>query len=38
MNDRESGYRVLLGNPEGKTQLVRPRHKWEDIKMDLKEA
>jgi hypothetical protein len=32
-------YRILVGKPEGKRSLVRPRHKWEDnIKMDLKEV
>jgi len=32
-------YRVLVGKPEGKRLLGRPRHKWEDnIKMDLKEV
>jgi hypothetical protein len=31
-------YMVLVGWPEGKRPLVRPRHRWEDnIKMDLKE-
>jgi hypothetical protein len=31
-------YRVLVGRPEGKRPLRRPRHKWEDnIKMDLRE-
>jgi len=29
-------YRVLVGSPEGKSPLGRPRHKCEDnIKMDL---
>jgi hypothetical protein len=29
-------YRVLVGKPEGKRPLERPRHRWEDnIKMDL---
>ena len=32
-------YRVLVGKPEGKRQLGRPRHRWEDnIKMDLQEV
>jgi hypothetical protein len=32
-------YRVLVGKPEGKRPLVRPRHRWEDnIKMDLQEV
>jgi hypothetical protein len=31
-------YRVLVGKPEGKRPLGRPRHRWEDnIKMDLQE-
>jgi hypothetical protein len=31
-------YRVLVGKPEGKRPLERPRHRWENgIKMDLKE-
>jgi hypothetical protein len=32
----ESAYRVLVGKPEVKKQLGRPRRRWEDnIKMDL---
>jgi hypothetical protein len=31
-------YRVLVGRPEGKRPLRKPRRKWEDnIKMDLRE-
>jgi hypothetical protein len=31
-------YMVLVGKPEGKRPLGRPRHRWEDnIKMDLRE-
>jgi hypothetical protein len=31
-------YRVLVGRPEGKGPLSRPRRRWEDnIKMDLRE-
>jgi hypothetical protein len=31
-------YRVLVGRPEGKRPLGRPRHRWEDnIKMNLME-
>jgi hypothetical protein len=31
-------YRVLVGRPEGKKPLGRPRRKWEDnIKMDLRD-
>ena len=36
---RRSVYRVLVGKPEGKRPLRRPRHRWEDnIKMDLQEV
>jgi hypothetical protein len=32
-------YRVLMGKPEGKRQLGRPRRRWEDnIKMELQEV
>jgi len=32
-------YRVLVGKPEGKTPLGRPRHRWDDnITMDLQEV
>jgi hypothetical protein len=32
-------YRVLVGKPEGKRPLGRPRRRWEhDIKMDLLEV
>jgi len=37
--ERRGIYRVLLGKPEGKGPLVRPRSRWEDnIKMDLEEV
>jgi hypothetical protein len=30
--------RVLMGKPEGKRPLGRPRHRWEDgIRLDLRE-
>ena len=36
---RRGVYRVLLGKPEGKRQLGRPRLRWEDnIKMYLQEV
>ena len=32
-------HKVLVGKPEGKRPLGRPRHRWEDnIKMDLEEV
>jgi hypothetical protein len=36
MEERLDAYRILMGIPEGRRPLRRPRHKWEDnIKMDL---
>jgi hypothetical protein len=38
MGDGRNMYGVLLGKPEGKRPLERPRRRWEDgIKMDLRE-
>ena len=37
--ERRGIYRVLVGKPEGKRPLGRPRHRWEDnVKMDLQEV
>jgi hypothetical protein len=39
MGEKRGVYRVLVGKPEGKRPLGRPRHKWHDnIKMDLQEV
>ena len=39
MGERRGVHRVLVGKPEGKRQLGRPRHRWEhNIKMDLREV
>ena len=39
MGERRGVYRVLVGKPEGKRQLGRPRHRSEDnIKMDIQEV
>jgi hypothetical protein len=36
MGERRDAYRVLVGKPEGRIPLRRPRHRCEDnIKMDL---
>jgi hypothetical protein len=38
MGEGRDVYRVLVGRPEGKRPLGRPRHRWEDnIKLDLQE-
>ena len=31
-------HRVLVGKPEGKRPLGRPRRRWEDIKMDIQDV
>jgi hypothetical protein len=39
MGERRHAYRALVGKPEGRRPLGRPRRRWEDnIKMDLREA
>jgi len=39
IGERRGVYRVLVGKPEGKRPLGRPKRKWEDnIKMDLQEV
>ena len=39
MKERRGVYRVLVGRPEGKIPLGRPRRRWEDnIKMVLQEV
>jgi hypothetical protein len=39
MGEGRNVYRVLVGKPEGKRPLERPRHRWEDgIKMDLRKT
>jgi hypothetical protein len=38
MGEKRNAYRILVGNPEGKNPLGRPRLMWVDkIKMDLRE-
>jgi hypothetical protein len=37
MGEKRNIYRILVGKPEGKRPLGRPRRRWEDnIIMDLK--
>jgi hypothetical protein len=38
MGEVRIAYRFLVGKTEGKWPLGRPRHREEDIKMDLKEV
>ena len=39
MGEGRDVYRILVGKPEGKRPLGKPRRKWEDnIKMDLQKV
>jgi hypothetical protein len=39
MGEKRYAYRLLVGNPEGKRPLGRPRHGWVDnVRMDLREV
>jgi hypothetical protein len=39
MGEKRNPYRLLVGKPEGKRPLGRPRHRWVDnIRMDLAEV
>jgi hypothetical protein len=39
MREKRNAYRTLVGKPEGKRPLGRPRHRWVDnIKIDLRET
>jgi hypothetical protein len=38
LEEKRNAYKILLGKPEGKRPLGRPRRRWVDnIKMDLRE-
>jgi hypothetical protein len=38
MGEERKVYKVLVGTPEGKRPLGRPRHRWGDgVRMDLRE-
>jgi hypothetical protein len=39
MGERRGAYRALVGRPEGRRPVGRPRRRWEDnIKMNLREV
>jgi len=38
MGEERGVYRVLVGKPEGRRPLGRPRRRWADIRMDLQEV
>ena len=31
MGDRKGAYKIMVGKPEGRKPLARPRHRWEVI-------
>jgi hypothetical protein len=33
--EKRKSYRALMETPEGMRQLGRPRHRWDDIKLDV---
>ena len=37
MEGGRSSFKILTGTPTGKRPLGRLRHRWQDIRMDLKE-
>ena len=37
MEEGRSVFKILTGKPTGKRPLGRPRRRWEDIRMNLKE-
>jgi hypothetical protein len=39
MGEKRGTYSILVGRPEGRRPLGRPRHRWEDIiKMDIQDG
>jgi hypothetical protein len=38
MGEKKNAYRILVGKPEGRKLLGRPKHRWvNNIKIDIKE-
>jgi len=38
MADRRAAHRVLVGRPDGRRPLGRPKRRWDNIKIDLKRS
>jgi hypothetical protein len=38
MGNVRNVYKILVGKPEEKRPLGRPRHRWDNIRMDLREV
>jgi hypothetical protein len=38
MGEMRNAYKIVVGKPESKRPLGRPRRTWEDIRMDLGKA
>jgi len=37
MEAMRNAYKILVGRREGQSPLGRPRHRWEDIRMNFRE-
>jgi hypothetical protein len=37
MEEMRNAYNILVGIPEGKRPFGRPRRRWENIRMDVRE-
>jgi hypothetical protein len=37
MGEMRNAYNILVGKLEGKRPVGRPRHRWENIRVDLRE-
>jgi hypothetical protein len=38
MREKGNAYRILVGKPGDRRQVGRPRYRWDNIKMDLRET
>jgi hypothetical protein len=38
MGEKRGAYRILVRRPEGRRPFGRPRHRWDNVKMDLQEV
>jgi len=38
MGEMRNIYNILIGKPDKKTPLRRPKHRWEDIRMDFRKV
>jgi hypothetical protein len=38
MTEMRNPYKILVGEPKQERPLGKPRHRWDNIKLDLKET